>query len=223
MVKNYLLLIMASLFCLCEMQGFAQEDYLESFLEVDYASDNAEARHEYLLTARIPADPYALNIAEIQAQGHVIKMTDGSLWGVLENNDYPDLIVVQTWQAGDTVQLSCSGHCFKHNKKMHYDMFNLRNGTKIRVWLEFVPPEAKIKYITEMNSRGTWIILDDGSKWSISWWQSWESGKWAVGNPIIIGKIYKNNNYFLINTATFAGKNVEATLDKASISSLESR
>lgn len=142
---------------------------------------------------------YTHRILDIQGAGHYILLEDGSIWQALVWFDDPSVQLARTWSVGDIVEFHTDGGYFVINGKTPFEIKNHNNGTKISAWMDLPPPLEAAHYIADIDSKGRYVMLEDGSRWHMSWWQSWSSFKWNVGDRLFISHDFKNNHYLLYN------------------------
>lgn len=142
---------------------------------------------------------YTHKVLEVYGAGHYLLLEDGSVWQTMVWFDDPSVQLARSWLPGDIIEFHTEGGYFVINGKTPFEIKNQNNGSKISAWMELAPPLDSAHYIADMDPKGRHITLEDGSRWQMSWWQSWSSCKWVVGDRVFVSHDFKNNHYLLYN------------------------
>jgi hypothetical protein len=144
----------------------------------------------------IYCEPYEKFVDEVLKSEQTIKLSDGSCWKA--KNHFDEFDETENWQSGDQIVLEPLLYLFED------ELFfkNLRSGSSLPV--EMVDKEQlseeKIYRIESFSPQNGYLLLNDQSVWSISWWENWASAyRWNVNDRIIIFRAFDLDGYYLIN------------------------
>lgn len=114
--------------------------------------------------------------------GENVELEDGSIWVVNPNDRYNTL----NWMTGDVIIITPNHALFS---SYMYCLVNLNTGAVVRVNLALGPIYNGIftHWIIAIDYFHRQICLEDGSVWSISWFDDSIMNKWLVNDTIIIG------------------------------------
>ena len=145
------------------------------------------------------ADLYEQRIAQIINNGQQIKLTDGSIWNVLNNSE-----MAHEWHEGDTIQfhvsgIFSSGYYFYNFSVYVFDLMHpSESGSDVEIAIPCQTLPQNLTTIKDISSTGYSITLSDNSVFTIGWWYSWDSYKWKQNDRIIVFPDI-TSGYWLIN------------------------
>jgi hypothetical protein len=140
--------------------------------------------------------PYA-----VAWDGSSVELADGSIWSVSSDDRYSTL----NWLTGDTIIVIPNHNLFS---VYNYRLVNINTGANVKVNLSLGPIYNGIftHWIVAIDTLFGEIMLEDGSLWKMSGWDSSITNKWFVNDTIIIGIndgwLSTSNPNILINVNT---------------------
>lgn len=148
---------------------------------------------------RIQRLAYLHRVLQVFGDGHYLMLDDGSVWQMLVWFDDPSVFLVRSWKPGDIVEFHTDGGHYIANDKTPFEIKNQSNGSIVQAWLDLPPSLEVARLIIDIDPKGRFLMLDDGSYWTMSWWQSFSSEQWNVGDRVFVSSDFKKNHYILYN------------------------
>lgn len=171
----------------------------QAYLEEQASTSESERPHHLSADIRQQRLAYTHRLLQVYGAGHYLLLDDGSVWQVNNWEEDQSIYLTRGWQAADVLEFHTEGGYFVMNGKTPFEIKNLSSGSKVNAWMDLPPPIETAHYIADIDPNGTHLILDDGSHWQMSWWQSWNARKWRVGDRIFLSHDFKKNYYILYN------------------------
>lgn len=168
---------------------FASEGEEYTFDAEEFAFDECAAYNYHKAPINYTAHTFAFHRAiEISPTGDLIKLEDGSLWAVAGC----DLSHSLDWMSKDLLCITINNEWFS---SYQFIITNQQSGTFVRCNLVKNPEEEGYytHWITGIDFYKYEIELEDGSKWSLSGYDSSIFTKWKAKDTVIVGI----NNGFL--------------------------
>lgn len=119
---------------------------------------------------------------DVSASGSEVVLEDGSLWSVRSG----DWVHTRNWYETDQILIAPNRSFFSC---YDYILVNQSSGATVEVNLMSAPQYTTLRarLITGFNDHYDYIYLDDGSVWSISFFDHDAMLKWCLNDEVIIG------------------------------------
>lgn len=131
-----------------------------------------------------------------------VELEDGSIWTIW----YEDLYKTANWLDTDLIVISRNPSLFS---SYDYLLTNQNTGVSILANLYMGPLYDSLyrRWIIAVDDYYNYVYLDDGSVWSMSWFDSSTVYAWNVGDTVIIGvsdSLFNPNFLLNVNSMTQA-------------------
>jgi hypothetical protein len=149
------------------------------------------------------SNPYMHYVEEILEDGKYVLLNDGSVWAIRAKKRWAE---ISNWEKGDLILLEIMEQ--SRDNPLLFFLNNVRLNESPSVNMVGNLDAISYLLITEIDGSGREMVLDDGSKWNIDWWESWETCKWKEGDAVAVyqTKTRRPNGYDLINLSQGAYK-----------------
>lgn len=158
-----------------------QETRLKQMEENQDAEKPAErlAKAATYISTHVGAYQYPYQVAW---DGSTVELTDRSIWSVSSDDRWSTL----DWLTGDTIIIVPNTNPFSIYS---YRLINLNTGANVKVNLALGPIYNGIytKWIVAIDTYYGEIMLQDGSFWKMSSWDSLITNNWYINDTVIIG------------------------------------
>ncbi|MEX1012167.1 MAG: hypothetical protein WD595_01895 [Waddliaceae bacterium] len=138
----------------------------------------------------------------ISRKGDTVEIEDGSIWSIKYSDRYKTL----NWLNGDILIIVPNGEWLSSYR---YKIVNINTGVTVRSNLTLKPLYNGVytHWITGIDHLNRLVYLDDGSCWSLPWYEQGVLSRWLLDDTVIIGT---NDGLFtsdslpniIINTST---------------------
>ena len=152
---------------------------------VYYTTHNGAFHHPYL----------------VAWDGSSVELADGSIWSVSSDDRWATL----NWLTGDIIVIIPNHNLFS---VYEYKLVNINTGVNVKVNLSLGPIYNGVytHWIVAVDQLFGDVVLEDGSRWKMSSWDSSITSKWFLNDTIIIGIndgwLSSSNPNMLINVNT---------------------
>lgn len=144
----------------------------------------------------------------VTSMGEIVELQDGSIWTVSSGDGYKTL----NWLTSDLVVISANSDWFS---SYMFRMTNQNTGVSVKCNLTLGPIYNGLftHWIVGLNYFTNQLILDDGSIWKVTGFDSSTFSQWMLNDTIIIGindgflSSSKPNILINVNTLTYARAN----------------
>lgn len=153
--------------------------------------------------------PYRHFIADIINDGAIIKLKNGYSWNVPKVGWWMDEFTfdhdkmrkeVRNWKAGDEILMGWNDVGDKKITILFW-MINLRTLTRVKVEYPMQHQTEVYLRITEIDPKGYSFSLDDGSKWNVSYIDSWQIWHWNADDRVLVfnSHLKEHQRHMLLN------------------------
>ena len=191
---NYLTKIIVFSFLFLNIHLFADDEfsiYLRDF-ERSYSCEMPVSRMQILEQDTASID-YCYNIHSLLNDSSVIKLDDGSLWEIPRFGNHNGVRVelpfqnrVKNWKGDESYKI------VKYDlaKDIQFALYNkhaVHGEHFVAIKLISAPNVAHTAIcIINLDKSGKEIVLSDGSYWNVSFYDSFWSSKWQVGDMMVV-------------------------------------
>ncbi|MBA2369397.1 MAG: hypothetical protein H0V82_10305 [Candidatus Protochlamydia sp.] len=128
-----------------------------------------------------------------------IKLVSGAILNIIDYKTRDDTSMSK-WRAGDA--LAFTPHVQKEKlimavNRLFYE--RVENEAEPYVIFDSINSPKTARAIIEINDKGKSIQLSDNSRWDFSFYNSFTTEEWSVGERVLVNGPNDNNSYTLIN------------------------